>query len=150
MILESWLAFFHISAILAWIVFATSQAVLCRGDGMNAATLQRLARLDRIVWIATAAVLLTGLARVGWGAKGVDFYAGNLLLHTKIALFSVVVLLQVGPSRRYRSWRAHLQRTRELPTEEQVRGVRRNVMIATHLMALIPLPAVFLARGFGG
>lgn len=149
MILESWLAFFHISAILAWIVFATSQAALCRSDWMNAATLQRLQRMDRILWIATAAVLLTGLARIGWGNKGMGFYAGNLLLYSKIALFAVVASLQVGPSRQYRSWTAHLQRTQELPADERVRGARRKVMIATHLMAIIPLPAVFLARGFG-
>ncbi|MCK9517289.1 MAG: DUF2214 family protein [Ottowia sp.] len=150
MILESWLAFFHISAILAWIVFATSQAALCRSDWMNVATLQRLARMDRILWVATAAVLLSGLARIWWGNKGLDFYAGNLLLYSKIALFAVVASLQVGPSRQYRSWMAELQQTQELPADGRVRAARRNVMIATHLMALIPLPAVFLARGFGG
>lgn len=150
MILESWLAFFHISAILAWIVFATSQAALCRSDWMNVATLQRLARMDRILWVATAAVLLSGLARIWWGSKGLDFYAGNLLLYSKIALFAVVASLQVGPSRQYRSWMTELQETQELPADERVRSARRHVMVATHLMALIPLPAVFLARGFGG
>ena len=149
MILESWLAFFHISAILAWIVFATSQAALCRSDWMNAATLQRLGRMDRILWVATAAVLLSGLARIFWGVKGADWYAGNWLLYSKLVLFALVASLQVGPSRHYRSWIAHVREYRELPDADEVRAARRKVMIATHLMALIPLPAVFLARGFG-
>ena len=62
--LEPWLAFFHLGAVLAWVVFASSQAALCRGDWLNAAVVRRLARLDTILWVATAAVLLTGLARI--------------------------------------------------------------------------------------
>lgn len=149
MVLEAWLAFFHITAILAWIVFATSQAALCRSDWMNAATLPRLARMDRILWIATAAVLLSGLARIAWGVKGVGWYSGNPLLHTKVVLFAVVASLQLAPSRQYRRWITHFAEAGGLPAESLVRGARRKVMIATHLMALIPLPAVFLARGFG-
>lgn len=149
MIAESWLAYLHITAILAWIVFATSQAALCRQDWLNAPALQRLLRLDRILWIATAVVLATGLARVFWGVKGAGWYAANPLLYTKVVLFAAVALLQVAPSRSYRGWTARLQAGGALPAAEQVQAARRKVMIATHLMALIPLPAVFMARGFG-
>lgn len=149
MTLEALLAFFHITSFLAWIVFASSQAALCRGDWLNAAGVRRLARLDRILWFATAAVVLSGLARVWWGVKGVQWYVVNPLLYTKIVLFAIVASLQVSPSRHYRHWIALLD-TRGLPPAEEIRGARRKIMIATHLMAVIPLPAVFLARGFGG
>ena len=46
---EAWLAFFHISAVLGWIVFASSEAALCRREWLNAAVVQRLVRLDRIL-----------------------------------------------------------------------------------------------------
>ena len=36
-----------------------------------------------------------------------------------------------------------------LPSDDQVRSTRRLVMIEAHLLALIPLLAVFLARGVG-
>lgn len=147
--LEAWLAFFHISAILGWIVFATSQAAICRGDWLNATVVQRLVRLDRILWIATAAVLLSGLARIFLGAKGTAFYAVNPLLYAKVLLFAVVMLLQISPSRHYRAWARRLAHA-ALPSDAEVRAARRQVMIATHLVAVIPLPAVFLARGFGG
>ena len=39
---EAWLAFFHISAVLGWIVFASSEAALCRREWLNAAVVQRL------------------------------------------------------------------------------------------------------------
>ncbi|WP_313147421.1 DUF2214 family protein, partial [Diaphorobacter nitroreducens] len=35
------------------------------------------------------------------------------------------------------------------PSDDQVRSTRRLVMIEAHLLALIPLLAVFLARGVG-
>lgn len=146
---EAWLAFFHISAFLAWIVFASSQAALCRIEWLNAAIVGRLARLDRILWIATAAVLCTGLARIFWGAKGAAWYWSNPLLHLKLTLFVVTVALMLGPTRRIARWQKALAADGSLPPEGEVRGVRRLVMIETHLVALIPLAAVFLARGFG-
>jgi len=146
---EAWLAFFHISAFLAWIVFASSQAALCRVEWLNEAVVRRLARLDRILWIATAFVLLTGLARVYLGAKGAAWYWSNPLLHLKLTLFAVAVVLMFGPTRRIARWQRTLASDGALPPEAEVRGVRRLVMIETHLVAVIPLAAVFLARGFG-
>jgi putative membrane protein len=36
-----------------------------------------------------------------------------------------------------------------LPGEGEIRQARRWVMVQAHIIALIPLAAVFLARGFG-
>ena len=146
--LEPWLAFFHISAFLGWIVFASAQAALCRAEWVNAAVVQRLGRLDLILWIATAAVLLSGLARIYWGAKGATWYWGNWLLHLKLTLFVVAAILQLGPTRQFARWRQRLAAGGALPSETELRGARRLVMIATHLVAVIPLAAVFLARGW--
>lgn len=147
--LESWLAFFHLSAVLAWVVFASSQAALCRGDWLNAAVVRRLARLDTILWVATAAVLLTGLARIHWGAKGAAWYWTNPLLHLKLTLFLATAVMMVGPTRRIARWQRAMAADGSLPPPHEVQGVRRLVMIETHLVAVIPLAAVFLARGYG-
>jgi putative membrane protein len=146
---EALLSFAHLSAILGWVVFASSQAALCRGDWLNAAAVRRLVRLDAILWLATAAVLLTGLARVEWGLKGAAWYGHNPLLWLKLALFILAALPLPGASRRYRRWLAALNASGPPPPEADVRAARRRIMIATHLIATIPLPAVFLARGFG-
>ena len=147
--LEPLLAFAHISAVLGWIVFASAQAALCRRDWLNAAVVQRLVRLDAILWLATAAVLLSGLARMYWGAKGSAWYWGNWLLHLKLTLFAVTALLQWGPARQFRRWQAALAAGGGLPGEAAIRGARRLVMLETHLVALIPLAAVLLACGWG-
>ena len=146
---EAWLSFIHLSAFLGWILFASSQAALCRVDWFNAAVVQRLGRLDRILWIATAAVLASGLARIYWGAKGSAWYWGNWLLHLKLTLLVVTALLMIGPTRRIARWRARLAADGTLPPAHEIVGVRRLVMIETHVVALMPLAAVFMARGWG-
>ena len=51
MMLESVLASLHLVAILAMVVFSSSQAALCRQEWLNAAVVRRLLRLD---WIFLA------------------------------------------------------------------------------------------------
>lgn len=146
---EALLAYAHLLAILTMVVFLASQAALCRAEWMNAAVVERLCRLDLIYAVAAGAVFLTGLARVFAGVKGAEWYGLQPLLHLKLALFVVVALLSIQPTRSFRRWREALRRSGELPDAQQLQQVRRRVMLQAHLVALIPLAAVFLARGFG-
>jgi len=50
----------------------------------------------------------------------------------------------------FRRWNKDLKATGALPDEVQVRATRKLVMVQAHLIAVIPLVAVFLARGVGG
>ena len=62
MILESVLAYLHIAALLAMVVFISSEAALCRAEWLNAAVVERLVRVDLLYLVATAGVALTGFA----------------------------------------------------------------------------------------
>jgi len=149
MTLEAILAAAHLLAILTAVVFVTSETAICRSEWMNAKVVQRLVTVDRIYLVGLAAVLLTGLARIYWGIKGDAWYWGNWLLHLKLALFLAVAVLAVRPARLYRAWQRQLAATGALPDEAQVRSARRQVMVAAHLIALVPVAGAFLARGFG-
>lgn len=149
MILESLLAYLHIAAILTIVVFMTSLAALCRPLWLNADVVHRLKRVDQIYWGAWIAVLATGLARMVWGIKGFAWYAEQPLLWLKIVLFVVIALLTLPTSRALARWRRTLDATGTLPEKAQIDVARRWVMIAAHLFLLIPLAAVFLARGVG-
>lgn len=149
MILESILAYLHIAAILTIVVFMTSLAALCRPKWFNAEVVRRLTRVDQIYWGAWVAVVASGAARMVWGFKGLAWYAGQPLLWAKIALFVVIALLTLPASRELWRWRRELDATGALPAMERVDAARRWVMIAAHLFLLIPLAAVFLARGVG-
>lgn len=149
MILESILAYLHIAAILAMVVFISSEAALCRPEWMNAAIVQRLGRVNAIYGFAAAAVVVTGLARVFLGVKGVGWYGTNWLLHLKIASVIVVAAMSVPPTRAFSLWRSRLAAGGPLPAEAEIRAARKWVMRQAHLIPLIPIAAVFLARGFG-
>lgn len=150
MTLEALLAYAHLLAILTLVVFITSEAALCRPEWMSPDIVRRLATVDRIYAIAAMAVLVTGLLRVFLGVKGSGWYWGNWLLHLKLGLFVVVALVSIAPTLRFIRWKKLLAQTGALPAEAQVRSTRKLVMLQAHLIALIPLAAVFLARGFGG
>lgn len=144
------LQFLHISAILALVVFISSEAALCRPEWMNAKVVERLATVDRIYGIAALVVLATGLVRIYLGTKGAAWYWSNWLLHLKLGAFIVVGLVSIAPTLRFLRWRKALRATGALPAPEEVRKARKLVMLQAHIIPFIPLAAAFLARGFGG
>jgi putative membrane protein len=131
------------------VVFLTSEAALCRPEWLNAATVERLAKIDAVYGLSAMAVLATGAARSVWGIKGAAWYWTNWLLHLKLGMFVVVGLLSILPTMQFIRWRRALRASGALPEAAQVRKVRRLVMVQAHIVPLIPLAAVFLARGFG-
>lgn len=149
MTLEAILAYLHILAILTMVVFISSEAALCRVEWLNAAVVERLARIDMVYGIAAVAVLATGFARTWWGIKGTVWYWTNPLLHVKLALFIIIGVISIFPTLTYVRWRKALRSSGTLPAEAEVRKTRKLVMIQAHIIAVIPLVAVFLARGFG-
>lgn len=149
MTLEAILASLHFIAIFTAVVFITSETAICRTDWLNAKVVRRLVTVDRIYLIGLVTVLLTGLARISFGIKGSGFYWANWLLHLKLGLFVVVVLLAIGPARSYRRWLRELDASGALPAPAEVDATRRRAFVAAHLIALIPIVAAFLARGFG-
>lgn len=147
MLTESLLAYAHFVAILSVVVFLTSEAALCRAEWLNAAVVRRLARVDVIYLCAAVAVLLTGLARTWWGVKGAGWYWHQPLLHLKLTLFVVIVLISLKPTLSFIRWRKALEATGQLPSEDEVKGVRKLIMLEAHLLVLLPLAATLLARG---
>ncbi len=150
MTLEAILAFLHISAILALVVFITSEAAICRPEWMSPQIVERLVTVDRIYGIAALAVLVTGFLRIYLGVKGSGWYWGNWLLHVKITLFVIAALISIRPTLQFARWRRELRASGALPAPEEVRKARKLVMLQAHIIPIIPLAAVFLARGFGG
>jgi putative membrane protein len=147
MTLEALLAAVHLLAVLTLVVFLSSQAALCRAEWMNAAVVRRLARLDVIYLFAAAALLLTGLARLYWGTKGMTWYFSQPLFHVKMTLFVLVALLSIKPSLTFRRWVRGLAEGNALPDAQEVASTRRWIMVQAHLVPVIAVVAVFWARG---
>lgn len=147
MLTESLLAYAHFLAILSLVVFLSSEAALCRPEWLNEAVVRRLIRLDQIYMFAAIAVLLTGIARTWWGVKGTEWYWHQPLLHIKVSLYVLIGLISIKPTMSFTRWRRQLDKGGALPSADEVRGVRKWIMLEAHLLVLVPLFATMLARG---
>jgi putative membrane protein len=149
MMIDALLAYFHYSAIFLLFAFLTVEAMLLRNP-LEANAVRLLARVDRWYFAAAILVLVSGVMRLFWGAKGVGFYSANPLFHVKVALFVAIAILAFPPARQYFRWARQLNAVAQFePPDSERRQVRRLVMIELHLASLVPLLAVLMARGIG-
>ena len=100
--------------------------------------------------ICAGLVLFTGLARVIWYGKGLDYYLGNSLFHAKVGLFILVGLISVVPTFVFLNWRNSLK-AGEIPqvSARQARLVIGVIRLELLLLLAIPLLAVLMASGYG-
>jgi len=105
---------------------------------------------DLAYGLCAGLVLLTGLARVLWYGKGLDYYLHNGLFHAKVGLFILVGLISVLPTFVFLNWRNSLK-AGQVPvvSDRQARWVRLAIRLELLLLLLIPLLAVLMARGSG-
>jgi putative membrane protein len=146
---DALLAYLHYISIFTLIVFLTAEAVVLRPD-MTPEIRRRLARYDAVFGMAALAVLVTGVLRVLYGAKGAAFYLHNPVFHVKIGLYILVGLLSIMPTVAILRWKKQGKTLPDfVPTPAEIAKVLRLVMIESHLIIFIPLAAVLMARGIG-
>lgn len=149
MLLDAILAFLHFTAIFILFAFLAVQVMLVKGP-LDARAIRLIGRADLWYFGAAMAALLTGLLRLGLGAKGADFYLQSWPVYVKIALFVIVGVTSVFPTQAYVRWRRELDHDPAwLPAADEQKRIRKLVMAELHLAALIPVFAVIMARGLG-
>ncbi|HEX4479964.1 MAG TPA: DUF2214 family protein [Rudaea sp.] len=143
------LAYAHFAAIFTLLWFLAKEWTILR-MGADRLDVTALARADAGFGIAAAFVLITGICRVTLGAKPAGFYLHNPVFHTKIGLFVLVGLISIWPTILFIRWRKAraADPSFKIPDADW-RKARRLLMIELHLVALIPLAAVIMARGIG-
>ena len=145
--IDALLAYLHFLSIFALVWFLAREWLLL-GAGAAALDVARLARTDAGFGVAAGCVLLSGGARAAFGLKGWAFYAHNPVFHTKVGLFVLVGLISIVPTVMFLRWRRSSQSDAawRVPVAEWTRA-RRYVLVEMHLLVLIPLAAVLMARG---
>lgn len=111
---------------------------------------RRLIMVDMAYGLCAGLVLVTGLARVIWYGKGLDYYLGNGLLHAKVGLFILVGLISVVPTFVFINWRNSLK-AGQVPqvSAGKARLVIMVIRLELLLLLIIPLLATLMARGHG-
>lgn len=146
--LAAMVAALHYLGIMGLAASLSVEVLTLKGE-ITAAAVRRLARTDLIYGLTAALILVTGIARVVWFGKGVDFYLDNWIFHLKVTIFIVVGLWSILPTVRFIQWRTALETTGALPTAEQFNAMRKVVFSELHLLALLPILAAMMARGYG-
>jgi putative membrane protein len=148
MVLDAALAYLHYISLMLVAGFLCGEVYLLKA-GVNAQRASQLVRADLIYLISAVLALGSGLARSVWGVKGWSFYAANPLFHSKLTLFVLIAVISIVPTLIYRRWQkaAQLDAAFVAPEAEQKR-VRRFLILQLHLLALLPLFGVAMARGF--
>ena len=142
-------AYLHFIAIFALVWFLAKQWTLLKA-GADQLDLRRLALADAGFGMSAGAVVAAGVSRLLWGAKPWAFYAHNPVFHTKMALFVIVGVISIVPTRAFLRWRKAAAADANFRVAEgEWQRIRRIVLVEMHLVALIPLLAVLMARGIG-
>ncbi len=126
-------------------MLAMQSALLSRP--LDAAGLRRLVGIDRGYGATAGLLLLAGIARIGWGVKGSDFYLQNPWFHAKFGAFVLAALLSIWPTLAFIRWRREAaSQPGWLPAPAQIARARAVVRIELALIALIFILAAGMAR----
>jgi putative membrane protein len=128
-------------------------AVFLRGRALkgplDADGLRRLLAADNVWGIAALLWIVTGLLRAFAGfEKGADFYLHSPLFWTKMALFLLVLLLEIRPMITFIRWRIKLGRGETVDTSVAPALYTHN-HIELAIVVVMVFVASLMARGVG-
>lgn len=142
----SWLHFV-LAFILVGAIVAEAFLLRLPVDGRVA---RLLLRIDLFYGVSAVLLILAGISRVIWGAKGWSYYQDQPFFWAKMATFALIGTLSIAPTRTFIRWTKQANANAALVVPEaEVKRVRRLVVIETHLVALLVLFAALMARGIG-
>jgi putative membrane protein len=144
--MEPLVAYLHYLSIILTGGFLVGELVVCR-PGITADQARRLASIDVVFFVSALVALGTGLLRLFFYAKGVGFYTDNPAFWTKLALYVIIAVLSIKPTRTFLRWKRAASGS--VPSRDEIAGARRVIHIELGLLALMPLLAVLMARGLG-
>ncbi len=140
---DLWLAIAHHVLVFGLAMMLAAEGLLVR-EGMNSADAARVARLDSGYGGTASLVILIGILRVIYGAKGSLYYVENVWFWAKIASFLCVGLFSIPPTLRFFAWRSALKTSSGfVPEAADIGRVRFYIRMELHfLIAVIALAAV--------
>ena len=141
--LDTWLAIAHHLLFLALTAMVAVELALVR-PGLSSGDLRRLGGVDAGYGLAALLIVLVGVARVMWAAKGPDYYAGNHWFWAKMAAFALVGLLSIPPTLAILRWRK--ADAAALPSPAEIKRVRPYLLAELALLLATASLAAVMAR----
>ena len=140
------LAILHHLAIVMLIVLIAVEFALLK-PGITTGNLRRVSKVDAAYGATAGLVIVVGVCRVIWGAKGADFYLSNPWFWAKMASFAAIGLLSIPPTIALLKWRkASKQDAAFVPPQNELARLRVFVHAEVVLLALVVSFAAAMAR----
>jgi putative membrane protein len=117
---------------------------------IDARAARLLLRVDLFYGLSAVLIIIVGVSRVIWGAKGWDYYQDQPFFWAKIGAFALIGLISIAPTRTFMRWVKQGGGDGGVVPPADVSRARRLVMIETMLVGLLLLFASLMARGIGG
>lgn len=144
--LDLFLAVLHHLVAFGLVATVMTEAVVIRW-GVSGARLDRLARLDASYGASAALLVVIGVIRVIFGAKGYEYYLQNPWFWAKMASFLAVGLMSIAPTMRILNWRRTARGTADYePPAAEVKGVMNWLRLESLGLVLVIIFAATMAR----
>src|SRR6201992_1302976 len=143
------LAILHHLAIVTLIALLAFEFALLR-PGITPDNLRRVTNVDAGYGAVAGLVVVIGVSRVIWGAKGADFYLSNPWFWAKMASFLSIGLLSIPPTLALLKWRSAARKDGNfVPAQSEIARLRIFVHAEVALLGLVVIFAAAMAR-YGG
>jgi putative membrane protein len=143
------LAVVHLLALGIGLGSVWARARLLGSAPLDGTTLRRALTADAWWGVAGALWIGSGLWRLfGATEKTTDYYLGNHVFWTKMALLAVLLLLEIRPIVVLGRWRRRAGRNETLDLRAAP-GIARTSYVQAVLVILMVLAATAMARGLG-
>ncbi|AEC22196.1 hypothetical protein PT7_3656 [Pusillimonas sp. T7-7] len=147
--MSSLFAFLHHFAAFALVAALAVEFTLTR-EHLTVSLARKLVFADMIFGAMAGAVLIIGLLRVFYFEKGAAFYFSNIPFLLKLALFVLIGILSIQPTKEFLSWRSEIKAGRApAPSPQKMQQLRRTIKLELIALAALILCAALMARGVG-
>ncbi|NYT86973.1 DUF2214 family protein [Pollutimonas harenae] len=147
--MSSLFAFLHHMAVFALVAALAIEFVLIR-EPLTVSLARKLIAADMVFGAMAGAVLIIGLLRVFYFEKGAAFYFSNIPFLLKLALFVLVGILSIRPTKEFLSWRSEVKAGRTpVPSPQKMQQLRGIIKLEMLALAGLILCAALMARGVG-
>jgi putative membrane protein len=136
----------HLSVFTLVALYAAEFASL--RPGLTGVRIRQLGKIDAAYGGVAGLVIVVGIIRVIFGAKGWEYYVANHAFWGKMAAFLVMGLLTIPPTIAIRKWLKAMGTDESYsPPPSEIATSRRFVHIQAGVLLLIPIFAAVMARG---
>ncbi len=143
------LAILHHLAVFTLVGILAAEFALLR-PGLAGPRLNQLVRIDGAYGGVAGLVIVAGFLRVFFGASGPEYYLTNWVFWSKIGAFLGVGLLSIRPTMAILGWSRKAEADPDyVPPATEIAALRPVLYAQIGLLALIPIFAAAMARGYG-